>query len=78
MSPETKTKTERHKMKTAKITNCYDIKDALKGRAWKYNTGDKSWEKQGEWESVEAVETEVRTYAGVRNRKIGNIELMEA
>ena len=63
------------KMKTAKITNCYAIKDALKGRSWKFNKIDKSWEKQGDWSSIEAVEKEVRTYAGVRNRTIGEITL---
>lgn len=64
-------------MKTAKITNCIDIKDALKGRSWKFNGEEKSWEKQGEWADEAAVEAEVRTYAGVRNRRIGNIELVE-
>lgn len=65
-------------MSTAKITNCYDVKDALKARSWKFNLAEKSWQKQGQWTSVEDVEREIRLYAGVRNRKIGNIELLEA
>ncbi len=55
----------------AKITGCFDVKDAIKARGWKWITEEKAWSKVGAWSSVEDVEAEVRRYAGVRNRRIG-------
>lgn len=59
----------------ASITNCYEIKDALKSRGWKFNSANKAWEKSGDWLSPAEIQAEIRAYAGVRNRRIGNITL---
>ena len=72
---ETKSPKITNQMNTSKITNCYEIKDALKSRGWKFNSADKSWEKAGEWTTPAEVEAEVRKYAGVRNRNVGRIEV---
>lgn len=62
-------------MNTAKISGCYDVKDAIKSRGWKWDADQKVWVKSGDWQDVTSVEKEVRTYAGVRNRRIGTITL---
>ena len=62
--------------KMAVVTgNTFTVKDKLKAMGWRWLPEQKGWTKDvpSEWEAWQ-VETEIRGYAGVRNR-MGKVEI---
>lgn len=62
--------------KMAMVTgNTFTVKDKLKSMGWKWVQDAKGWTKDvpAEWEAWQ-VESEIRSYAGVRNR-MGKVEI---